>query len=80
ETGAVTTHPRIFMKLGKSSELKAILKTVGARGNYFINAGYDLFLEENAGLTWTQVQFDRPDAWNFSKVRASLSRNARFFA
>ena len=79
EAQAVVNHPRLFLRVGKLSELKLIVRTVGVQGNYLVNAVQDILLDEGAGVTFSQVQEDRPDAWHFSKTRITQQANSRFF-
>jgi Fe-S cluster assembly protein SufD len=76
----VTTHPRLLVKVGKLAEAKIIVKYVGQSGNYFVNSVQDFILDDDAGVTYSQVQADPADAWNFTKTRISLNRNSRFIA
>ncbi|MFQ5449347.1 MAG: Fe-S cluster assembly protein SufD [Nitrospinaceae bacterium] len=76
----VMTRPRVLVKLGMLAELKMIVKFVGVRGNYFVNAVQDILVKEGAGVTFTQVQQDAPDAWHFSKARVEMEANSRFMA
>jgi Fe-S cluster assembly protein SufD len=76
----VTTHPRLLVKMGTLAEAKLIVKYVGQSGNYFVNSVQDFILDDDAGVTYSQVQADPADAWNFSKTRISLNRNSRFIA
>ncbi|MGV7220004.1 MAG: Fe-S cluster assembly protein SufD [Nitrospinales bacterium] len=77
---AVTTHPRLLVKVGKLAEAKIIVKYVGQSGNYFVNSVQDFILDDDAGVTYSQIQADPADAWSFSKTRISLNRNSRFIA
>ena len=77
---SVTTHPRLLVKVGKLAEAKIIVKYVGQSGNYFVNSVQDFILDDDAGVTYSQIQADPADAWNFSKTRISLNRNSRFIA
>ena len=76
--GSVMTVPRVFVHLEPLAELKLITKYIGIKGNYFINAVQDFTVEDDAVLTYTQVQADPGDAWHFSKNRILLKRNSRF--
>lgn len=78
--GPVTTHPRTLIRLGIMAELKLLVKYIGLAGNYFVNSVQDFLLDEDAGVTYTQVQSDHPGSWHFSKTRASLKNNSRFRA
>ena len=77
--GTAMTVPRVFVYLEPLAELKLIIKYVGTDGNYFVNAVQDFIVEDDAALTYTQVQADPNDAWHFSKNRIILKRNSRFF-
>jgi Fe-S cluster assembly protein SufD len=79
EAQAVVNHPRLFLRVGKLSELKLIVRTVGVQGNYLVNAVQDILLDEGAGVTFSQIQEDRQDAWHFSKTRIAQKANSRFF-
>ena len=72
----VTTHPRLFVKLGKLSELRMIIKFAGKRGNYFVNCVQDFLVGEGGGITYAQVQSDPSNSWNFCKSRFHLDRNS----
>jgi len=76
----VTTHPRLLVKMGKLAEAKIIVKYVGQSGNYFVNSVQDFILDDDAGVTYSQIQADPADAWSFSKTRIRLNRNSRFIA
>ncbi len=78
--GPVMHIPRLVWQLGKLSEVKVIEKFVGTEGGYFINSVQDWLLAEGAGVSFTQVQADPFDSWNFSKTRVHLNRNARFYS
>lgn len=71
---------RLIWKVGKLAEVKVIEKFVGVQAGYFINTVQDWMISEGAGVKYTQVQADPFDAWNFSKTRVHLDRNARFHA
>ncbi len=76
----VTTHPRVILKVGSQSELDLIVRYVGGGGGYFVNAVQDIFVAEDAGIRYTQVQEDEKDSWHCSKTRIHLARNARLHA
>ncbi len=78
-SGAVTSHPRLVVRLGETAELKMIVTTTGTRENYFINAVSDFIVKDGAGVTYTQVQKDHAESWHCSKTRVQLHRDARFF-
>jgi Fe-S cluster assembly protein SufD len=78
--GSIMHTPRIVWQLGKLSEVKVIEKFVGLEGGYFINSVQDWLLAEGAGVSFTQVQADPFDSWNFSKARISLARNSKFYS
>lgn len=77
--GAVTSHPRLLVKLNPVSEIKLAAKFVGQGSGYFVNAVQDFIVLEDAGLTYWQIQRDDPGAWHCSKTRVRLHRNGRFF-
>jgi Fe-S cluster assembly protein SufD len=79
-SGPIMYTPRIVWQLGKLSEVKVIEKFVGLEGGYFINSVQDWLLAEGAGVSFTQVQADPFDSWNFSKTRISLARNSKFYS
>ena len=79
-SGPVMHTPRLIWQVGKMSEVKVIKKFVGTEGGYFINSVQDWFLEEGAGVTFTQIQADHFDSWHFSKLNIHLKRNARFYS
>ncbi|MBT5631604.1 MAG: Fe-S cluster assembly protein SufD [Nitrospina sp.] len=72
--------PRLVWQLGELAEIKVIEKFVGTDGGYFINSVQDWLLAEGAGVTFTQVQADPFESWNFSKTHIRLDRNARFYS
>ncbi len=74
------THPRVFLKVGTLAEAKVIVRYVGAGGDYLVNSVLDVVVEEDASVTFSQVQEDAKDSWHFSKSRISLARNSRFIA
>lgn len=76
----VISYPRLLAKLGVMAEAKFIVKYVGQTGNYFVNSVMDFIIGEDAGATYSQIQADPADAWNFTKTRVSLYRNSRFIA
>ena len=76
----VTSHPRLFLKVGALAELKLIVRYVGDGANHFVNAVQDIWVGEDAGVTFTQVQQDDPASWHCCKTRIALDRNARLFA
>ncbi len=76
----VTTHPRLLVKLGVMAEAKIIVKYVGQPGNYFVNSVQDFILGDDSGVTYSQIQADPADSWNFAKTRIRLDRNSRFTA
>ncbi len=76
----VTSHPRVLLKLGCQSELDLIVRYVGVDGGYFVNAVQDIFVAEDAGIRYTQVQQDDTDSWHCSKTRIRLARNSRLHA
>ncbi len=78
-SGAVTSHPRLVVRLGETAELKMIVTYAGAKENYFINAVNDFIVKDGAGVTYTQVQKDHAQSWHCSKTRVRLHRDARFF-
>ena len=78
--GPAMHAPRLVWQLGKLAEVKVIEKFVGTEGGYFINSVQDWLLAEGAGVSFTQVQVDSFDSWNFSKTRVHLNRNARFYS
>lgn len=77
DSGNVTSHPRILVRLGELAELKMIVKYVGAQGKYFVNSAMDILVGEQAGVTYAQVQEDAKDAWHCSKTRVQQGRNSR---
>ncbi len=76
----MTSHPRLLIRLGKSAELKLIVKFLGCGEKYFVNCVQDFLVEENAGLTYSQIQQDNANAWHCSKTRANIKRNGRFIS
>ncbi|CAI2717734.1 Fe-S cluster assembly protein SufD [Nitrospina watsonii] len=76
--GAVTSHPRLLVRLQPLAEFKLSAKYVGQGTGYFVNAVQDFIVEPDAGLTYWQVQRDEPGAWHASKIRVQLQRNSRF--
>jgi Fe-S cluster assembly protein SufD len=76
----VMTTPRILAKVGRNAEIGVVLKYVGAKGNYFVNAVQDFILEENSKVIYTQIQADDRTARHFSKTRIQMSANSRFLA
>jgi len=78
-SGAVTSHPRLVVRLGELAEIKMIVTYAGTRDNYFINAVNDFIVKDGAGVTYTQVQKDDAESWHCSKTRVHLHRDARFF-
>ena len=77
DSGNVTSHPRILVRLGEMAELKMIVKYVGVQGNYFVNSVMDVLVGEQAGFTHAQVQEDPMNAWHCSKTRVVQERNSR---
>ena len=43
-----------------------------------MNAVHDFIIEEDAGMTYWQVQADDVSSWHCSKIRVQLHRNSRF--
>jgi len=76
--GPATSHPRLLVKLGKRSQMSLAVQFAGRGEDYFVNAVQDFIVEEDAGMTYWQVQDDSAQSWHCSKVRVQLHRNSRF--
>lgn len=76
----VTTSPKVLIHVEALGEIKIIVRYVGLSGNYFVNSVTDFLVDDGAGVVFTQVQADAPNAWHFSKNRIHLHRDSRFLA
>ena len=74
----VMSIPRVLVHVGKNASAKFIIKFAGIGEDYFVNSVHDFILEENCGVSLTQVQEDSPRARHFNKTRVIQKQYSRF--
>ncbi len=72
------SFPRLLVRAGRGSESNFIVKFVGQRENYLVDAAQDFILEENSCVGLTQIQADLGNSRHFCKTRVRQKKDSRF--
>jgi Fe-S cluster assembly protein SufD len=76
---AITSHPRVLLKLGRSAEATVIESYIGAgEGRSFTNAVSEAFLEENSVLSHYRVQREGEEAFHLGRLAVRQERSSSF--
>ncbi len=73
-------HPRLFVRAGRTAEVKLITKYVGTGGGYLVNSMQDFLLDDGASVVLARVQADHAQSWHAEKSRVYQGRDSRFTA
>jgi len=76
----VVTNPQLFVKIGDSSEVAFVVKTVGLDQPYFINSVENYVVGKEAKVDYTCIQSDNCFARNLTKTKIVLNEKSQFVA
>jgi Fe-S cluster assembly protein SufD len=75
----IITHPRCLVVADANSEVSIVEDFItGDEGTYFTNAVTEIWVHDNAHVTHTRIQRDRPTAFHIGKTVVNQARSSSY--